>query len=72
MNDREQAQKEYEEVRQWVLDEEDKVVERLKEKGQYLGGLDTQKEEFAYIYEERNQRIKTIRDKYNLSQQKGR
>lgn len=66
MNNREQAQKEYENVRQWVLDEEDKVVKRLKEEENYLGGLDTQREEFAYIYEERNRRIRTIKKKYNI------
>lgn len=65
MNNRELAQKEYEEVRQWVLDEEDKVVEQLKEKGEYFGGLDTQKEEFASIYEERNRRIQSIKKKYS-------
>lgn len=66
MNNREQAQTEYEDVRKWVLEEEDKVVERLKKKGQYYGGLDTQSEAFAYIYEERNKRIEIIKKKYNI------
>lgn len=66
MNNREQAQKEYEVVRKWVLEEEDKVVDRLKKEGQYYGGLDTQSEEFTYIYEERNKRIEVIKKKYNI------
>lgn len=66
MNNKGQAQKEYEEVIQWVLNEEDKVVERLKKEGRYIGGLDTHQEEFAYIYEARNRMIQDIRNKYVL------
>ena len=62
-----QAQKEYEELREWVLDEEDRVVKRLKEEGRYIKGLDSNKTDFDYIYEERNKRIKEIKDKYSLN-----
>ncbi|MCH5271586.1 MAG: hypothetical protein J1E83_12690 [Lachnospiraceae bacterium] len=66
MTNEEKAQKEYEAVRQWVLEEEDKVEERLKKEGRALKGLDTNQEDFAYIYEERNRRIKEIKEKYNI------
>lgn len=62
----EKAQKEYEAVLQWVLAEEDRVEERLKRAGKLLKGLDTNQEDFAYIYEERNRRIKEIKEKYNI------
>lgn len=67
MNNIEQAQKEYKEVVQWVLNEEDKVIEKLKKEGRYAGGLDGNSIDFAYIYEERNRRITEIRKKYNLT-----
>lgn len=66
MNNKGIAQTEYEAVIKWVLEEEDKVEEKLKKSGKYLGGLDTQQEEFAYIYEERDRRIMAIRKKYNI------
>jgi len=63
----EQAQKEYKEVVQWVLDEEDKVVEKLKAEGRYVGGLDGNSADFTYIFEERNRRIAEIKKRYNLA-----
>ncbi|MBO5030751.1 MAG: hypothetical protein J6C19_14395 [Lachnospiraceae bacterium] len=66
MNNMELAEKEYREVTEWVLSEEEKVMHRLKSENKYLGGLDGQEEEFAYIYAERNKRIKEIREKYGL------
>lgn len=66
MNNKEAAQIEYEAVIKWVLNEEDKVEEKLKKNEKYLGGLDTQQEEFSYIYEERNRRIEAIKKKYNI------
>lgn len=66
MNSADMAQKEYEEVLEWTLAEEEAVVKRLRESGQYLGGLDTHSEEFSYIYEERNRRIEAIKKKYNI------
>ena len=67
MSKLEQAQKEYDEVREWVLDEEDRVVEKLKLEGRYVRGLDGNQADFAYIYEKRNKRIKEIKEKYNLN-----
>ncbi|MCD8067756.1 MAG: hypothetical protein LUE87_02470 [Lachnospiraceae bacterium] len=67
MNDLEQAQKEYEKVTDWVLSEESKVEDKLKKEGRWRGGLDTHNEDFAYIYQERNRRIKAIREKYGLA-----
>lgn len=67
MTNNEKAQKEWEIVRQWVLDEENKVVEKLKSEGRYIVGLDSHRKEFAYIYEERNRRLKEIKEKYNLN-----
>lgn len=67
MSNIEQAQKEYKEVIQWVLNEEDKVVEKLKTEGRYTGGLDGNSADFAYIYEERNRRIAEIKKRYSLS-----
>lgn len=66
MNNIEQAKKEYKEVIQWVLAEEDKVVEKLKAEGKYIGGLDGNSADFAYIYKERNRRIAEIKKRYNL------
>ena len=67
MDSRGLAQKEYEEVRRWVLEEEDKVVDKLKSEGRYILGLDTNQAAFAYIYKERNKRIQEIREKYSLN-----
>lgn len=67
MSSMEQAQKEYREVIQWVLDEEDRVVEKLKAEGRYVGGLDNNSVDFAYIYKERNKKIEEIKKKYNLN-----
>ena len=67
MSNMEQAQKEYEEVIQWVLNEEDKVVERLNSEGRYVGGLDNNSVDFAYVYKERSKKIEGIKKKYNLN-----
>lgn len=66
VDNKEQAQIEYEKLRRWVLDEEDKAVDRLKDGGRYTEGLDGNHEELSYIYEERNRRIKEIKEKYNV------
>lgn len=66
MNNIEQAEKEYREVIEWVLSEEEKVTERLKSENKYVGGLDGNSKDFAYIYVERNKRIKEIREKYGI------
>ena len=66
MTNAEKAQKEWENVREWVLDEEDRVTERLKKEGQYVPGLDSNTKHYAYIYQERNKRLKEIKEKYGL------
>lgn len=66
VNSVEQVQREYKEVTDWVLNEEDKVVEKLKAEGKYIGGLDGNSADFAYIYKERNRRIAEIKKRYNL------
>lgn len=63
----EKAQEEYKKVIQWVLNEEDKVVEKLKTEGRHVGGLDGNSADFAYIYEERNRRIAELKKRYNLT-----
>lgn len=63
MNRKEQAQKEYEELMQWVLEEENRAGERLKADGRYVHCLDGNSVELAYIYRERNRKIKEIREK---------
>lgn len=66
VNYMEQTKKEYNKVIQWVLNEEDKVVEKLKAEGRYVGGLDGNSIDFAYIYKKRNKKIEEIQKKYNL------
>jgi len=61
------AQKEFKEVIQWVLEEEDKVTNQLKKEGKYIGGLDTNHDDYAYIYKERDIRIAKIKEKYNIN-----
>lgn len=69
MNNMELAEKEYKEVTEWVLREEEEVARRLKSENKHIGGLDGQQEEFAYIYAERKKRINEIRKKYGLCSQ---
>lgn len=64
--DRKMAEEEYRRVTEWVLEEEIKVDSRLKKEGEYAGGLDGRKDEYSYIYEERNRRISEIRKKYGI------
>ncbi len=66
MTNNEKAQKEWETVRQWVLDEEDKVINKLKKDGMELKGFDANHEAFAYIYKERDSKIKEIKEKYGI------
>lgn len=66
MTNNEKAQKEWETVRQWVLAEEDKVMNKLKKSGIELKGLDANHEAFAYIYKERNRRLEEIKEKYGI------
>ncbi len=66
MDKKKQAQKEYEELKRWVSEEEEKVVEKLKSEGRYIGGLDANRTDFAYIYKERNKRLKEIKEKFTL------
>lgn len=56
----EEAQKEYEAILEWVLNEENKRTKELIQKGLYSGGLDGNASEYAYIYEERNKRIRDL------------
>ena len=60
-----QAEKELEEIRQWEIEEVKKVIDQLKASGKYTGGLDGNVEDFAYISEERNRRIREIQLKYS-------
>ena len=65
MANKEQAEKEYRELLSWEREESNKVTERLKKEGK-LVGLDTHQEEYAYIREIRNKKIKEIQEKYKL------
>lgn len=57
------AEKEWKEILKWVRDEEDRVTAQLKEEGSYVG-LDTNREAYQPIYEERNRRIAELKRKY--------
>lgn len=66
MTNNEKAQKAWETVRQWVLDEENKVMSKLKKDGMEIKGLDANHEAFGYIYKERDRKLKEIKDKYGV------
>ena len=64
MNNREAAEKEWQEAKAWASAEEEKVKKALSEKNAFLGGLDTNNKSYSYIYEELKRRIKAIQAKY--------
>lgn len=66
MTNEEKAQKEWEAVRQWSVEEADRVTEQLKKEGKYIPGLDTNAEYYAYIPQECKKRLKEIKEKYGL------
>lgn len=62
MTDSEKAEQEYQELLQWVFDEEARVEKKLKKKSLYEGGLDGNSKYFSYIYMERERRIKELQN----------
>lgn len=58
------AEKEWKEIIDWVRSEEDRVTAQLKEEGTYVSGLDTNREAYRPIYEERDRRIAELKRKY--------
>ena len=63
------ANLEFKELKQWFINENRKVSEKLKEEGA-VRGLDSNREAFEYIHETFDQRIKEISEKYNLPEKK--
>lgn len=59
------AMSEYNEVSDWAIAESEKVVKRLKEQGVVMG-LDGCRENFNYIREYKQKRLKEIIIKYDL------
>ena len=64
MNKRELAQKELIEVYDWGIEEEKRLVAKLKAEGRYEGGLDGNSKDFKYINEEVKRRIAALKEKY--------
>jgi len=60
----EKYEKEWDEVKKWAIQEEDKVTARLKAEGIYPEGLDTGREHYKYISIEVNRRLKDIQERY--------
>lgn len=63
------ANLEFKELKQWFINENRKVSEKLKEEGA-VRGLDSNREAFEYIHETFDRRIKEISEKYNLPEKK--
>lgn len=60
-----QAEQEWEAVKHWAINEEDKVTARLKKDGIYYPGLDGESEKhYKYINEEVKRRLKDIQKRY--------
>ena len=59
------AKAEIDELMNWSIAEEDKVMAQLTSEGAKIG-LDSHRERFAYIRETRNRRLKEIAEKYDL------
>nr|DAE53255.1 MAG TPA: hypothetical protein [Caudoviricetes sp.] len=64
MNSREAAQKEWEEVLEECIAEEEKITNRLKAEGKWTGGLDGNNEEYKAVSERRKTRMREIQEKY--------
>lgn len=60
----EAAEKEWIEILDWVRAEENRVTAQLKAAGLYVSGLDTNREAYRPIYEERDRRIAELKRKY--------
>lgn len=60
---KEEAQREFEEILDWAIAEEDKISEELRAEGK-LFGLDTNSERYKPIAEERNRRIRELQKRY--------
>lgn len=67
--DIDKAQKEYEELMQWERAENKKIIANIKATGESIG-LDTHRDWFRPTIEERNRRLKEIRLKYHLDEEK--
>ena len=66
MDNRDLAKKEYEELREWVADELDRVESQARANGEWVKGLDSNAQLFAPIIEEQKRRIEEIKEKYDL------
>ncbi|MCD8067755.1 MAG: hypothetical protein LUE87_02465 [Lachnospiraceae bacterium] len=64
MNNREKAQQEWELVLKEAIEEENEITERLKREGKWIGGLDTNSEEYKPVNEKLKRRLKEIQEKY--------
>lgn len=64
MSNAEQAQKEFDELKSWVIEEENKITEKLKAEGKYACGLDTNNEAYSLLHAEYKKRALDIQNKY--------
>lgn len=54
----------YNEIIDWYIKETDKITEKLKKENK-IQGLDTNKDEYAQLYNEYTNKIRKLREKYN-------
>ena len=61
-----EAQREFLEIIDWANRQAKMRIHELKATGKYIGGLDTHKEDFKDIYDERDRRIMKLKKRYNI------
>ena len=61
-----EAQREFLEIIDWADEQENIRIEELRTTGKYIGGLDTHKEDFKDINDERDRRIMELKKRYNI------
>ena len=61
---KEKAQKEWEDALKECIAEEEKITDRLKLEGKWMGGLDGNNEEYKEVSDRRKTRMREIQEKY--------
>ena len=61
-----EAQREFLEIIDWAAEQVKVRMQELKDTNKWIGGLDTHKEDYKNIYDERDRRIMELKKRYNI------
>lgn len=67
MIDLDAANREMSDIFEWAVQEEERIIKKLKEDGKFKGGLDGYYEELEEVKRERDKRLRELKEKYKVA-----